>query len=81
MILLDTNVVSELMKAQPEVRVLAWLDRHPRDRVFTSAITRAEVELGVALLPWSKRRDALAAAAQAMFTESAISGPSRGSNC
>lgn len=69
MILLDTNVVSELMKARPEERVLAWLDRYSRDRVFTSAITRAEIELGVALLPQGKRRDALAAAAQAMFTE------------
>jgi predicted nucleic acid-binding protein len=68
-ILLDTNVVSELMKARPEERVLAWLDRHPRDRVFTSAITRAEIESGVALLPQGKRRDALAAAARAMFTE------------
>ncbi len=69
MILLDTNVVSELMKPQSETKVLVWLDRQADGELFTSAITRAEIELGIALLPEGKRRDALASAANAMFTE------------
>jgi hypothetical protein len=69
MILLDTNVLSELMKARPATQVLAWLDRQPRGDLFTSAITRAEIELGIALLPEGKQRDGLAVAARAMFAE------------
>jgi predicted nucleic acid-binding protein len=69
MILLDTNVISELMKAQPDAHVLGWLDRQSRGDIFTSAITQAEIELGIALLPKGRRRDALANAAHAMFTE------------
>ncbi len=49
MILLDTNVMSELMKLRPDTRVLAWLDEQIQSSVFTSAITRAEIELGIAL--------------------------------
>lgn len=68
-ILLDTNVLSELMRPAPAAEVLAWFDRQP-DAVFhTSAITRAEILLGVALLPPGKRRDRLAEAAEQMFDE------------
>jgi predicted nucleic acid-binding protein len=69
MILLDTNVLSELMKARPATRVLAWLDRQPRGDLYTSAITRAEIELGIALLAPGRQRDGLTAAARAMFEE------------
>lgn len=69
MILLDTNVVSELMKGQPDPRVRDWLDRRTGDGLFVSAITQAEIGLGIALLPDGKRREALALAAAAMFTE------------
>ena len=69
MILLDTNVVSELMKPQPDSSVLDWMDRQTKAEVFTSAITCAEIELGISLLPEGKRRDALNKAAHAMFTE------------
>jgi toxin FitB len=68
-ILLDTNVVSELMKGQPDLRVRDWLDRRTGDGLFVSAITQAEIGLGIALLPDGKRREALALAAAAMFTE------------
>jgi len=44
------------------------MDKSRRD-LFTSAITKAEIELGIALLPNGKRRDALALAADAMFAE------------
>ena len=69
MILLDTNVVSELMKPQPEAKVLVWLDRQAGVEVFTSAITCAEIALGIVLLTAGKRRDALASAVNAMFSE------------
>lgn len=67
MILLDTNVVSELMKAEPSPGVLAWIDAASAATLFASAITQAEILYGVALLPSGKRRDALAGAARAAF--------------
>lgn len=69
MILLDTNVLSEVMRARPEPRVLDWLDAQDAAAIWISAVTWAEIELGVASLPAGKRRDALAAAAHAMLRE------------
>ena len=69
MILLDTNVLSEFMRAQPAPQVVAWLDRQPVGEVWTSAISRAEIELGLALMPKGKRQKALFEAARAMFEE------------
>ncbi len=69
MILLDTNVLSEFMRPHPAEAVAAWLDRLPAEHVWISAITRAEIMLGLALMPASKRQAALAQAAQAMFEE------------
>ena len=57
MIVLDTNVISELMKPVPDARVLDWLDRQPRDEIYTTAICEAELLTGVALLPAGRRRD------------------------
>lgn len=68
-ILLDTNVLSELMRPQPAVEVLDWFERQQDVSFFVSAITRAEILLGIALLPAGKRRDKLAAAAEQMFDE------------
>jgi predicted nucleic acid-binding protein len=67
MILLDTNVVSELMKSFPEPRVLSWIDATPTTALFVSAVTQAEILYGIALLPAGKRRDRLAGAARAAF--------------
>jgi toxin FitB len=67
--LLDTNVVSELMKPLPNPAVLAWLDGQPATTLFSSVITLAEIELGIALLPDGKRKEKLAAAASAVFEE------------
>lgn len=69
MILLDTNVLSEFMRPQPSAAVVAWLDAQAAEGIFTSAVSRAEIELGLALLPEGKRQQALAAAARAMFAE------------
>ena len=69
MILLDTNVVSELMKAVPNSNVVQWLDDRIATQIFISSITKAEIELGIALLPDGKRKKMLSEAASAMFNE------------
>lgn len=69
MILLDTNVLSEFMRPQPSASVVSWLDDQPAGEVYTSAITRAEIELGLTLMPPGKRQEALSRAARAMFAE------------
>lgn len=66
---LDTNVLSELMRAQPAPQVLDWFARQQGASFFVCAITRAEILLGIALLPAGKRSDRLAAAAEQMFAE------------
>ena len=67
MILLDTNVVSELMRTEPIDRVARWIAGQPR--LGTTAITHAEILLGVQLLPKGKRRDALQEVANDIFEE------------
>ncbi len=69
MILLDTNVLSELMRPSPEQKVLSWLDAQQELNVWICTITVAEIRLGIALLPQGKRRDFLADLAEAMFQE------------
>lgn len=60
MIVLDTNVVSELMRREPDRAVLAWVDQCPAERVFLTAITAAELLYGIARLPEGARKDILA---------------------
>jgi hypothetical protein len=69
MILLDTNVVSELMRPVPDLGVVAFLDSYPESDVWISAVTVAEICMGIALLPGGKRKDILYAAAEKMFAE------------
>ena len=59
MILLDTNVVSEPLRPEPDSAVIAWIDAQPLETLFLSAITIAELRAGVALLPAGKRRSGL----------------------
>jgi toxin FitB len=68
-IVLDTNVISELMRAEPHPAVLAWVAAQPRALLYTTHITQAEILYGIAALPEGRRRTALAAAAEAMFAE------------
>jgi predicted nucleic acid-binding protein len=70
MIVLDTNVLSELMKPQPEPLVFQWVARQPRPALFTTAVTMGEILSGLELLPAGRRRAALTAAAGALFEES-----------
>jgi predicted nucleic acid-binding protein len=59
MILLDTNVVSEMMRPTPSPRVVAWLDAQIAETLHLSAVSLAELSLGIALLPDGQRKRAL----------------------
>ena len=69
MIILDTNVLSELMRPTPSPRVVAWVAKQPAAELFTTSITEAEIFFGLELLTKGKRREGLLAAAEAMFAE------------
>ena len=62
MIILDTNVLSALMRPVPAAPVVAWLDRQPAESVWITSITLFEARLGLALLPSGRRRQTLEAA-------------------
>ena len=59
MIVLDTNVVSEAMKAQPTPAVREWLDAQVAETLYLSSITLAEMLFGIGTLPVGRRKDAL----------------------
>lgn len=59
--LLDTNVISEWAKPQPDPRVIEWFSEVDEDRTFLSVASLAEIRCGIDLLPAGKRRDRLAA--------------------
>lgn len=69
MIVLDTNVISEIMTPRPNEVVLNWLAAQPSASVFTTATTQAEILYGIRILPEGKRRNDLEAEAQAIFLE------------
>jgi predicted nucleic acid-binding protein len=69
MIVLDTNVLSALMRKAPEGPVVAWLDRQPAESVWITSITMFEARLGLALLPSGRRRQALEAAFARLLEE------------
>lgn len=69
MIVLDTNVVSEMMHPSPCEAVLRWIAGQPTALVVTTTITQAEILFGLALLPEGRRRSELLPAAEQMFTE------------
>jgi len=62
MILLDTNVVSEAMKPEPDPAVRSWLDEQTAETLFLSSVTIAELMFGIGSLPKGKRKDRLTAA-------------------
>ena len=59
MIILDTNVLSALMRTTPEPAVVSWLDRQPAESVWITSVTLLEARLGLALMPIERRRKAL----------------------
>ena len=69
MIILDTNVISEIMREVPQPEVIEWLDDQPARDLFITAITEAEIRTGIEYLPSSRRRRELTAAAESAFGE------------
>lgn len=67
MIVLDTNVLSELMRTRPDTGVVEWINAQPATSLYTTSITEAEIMHGVLLLPKGKRRTAVTAAAREIF--------------
>lgn len=69
MIILDTNVLSALMRTSLDAPVVAWLDRQPAESVWITSITVFEARLGLALLPQGRRRRVLEAAFARLLEE------------
>jgi toxin FitB len=69
MIILDTNVISELIRATSDPGVLAWVNSRPSTQVATTAITAAELYYGVARLPAGQRRQQLAVAVSGLLND------------
>jgi len=68
-IVLDTNVVSELMRVEPSPQVVRWADEQVADDVFLTAVTLAEILFGIARLPAGRRKRSLADLVDAMVTD------------
>jgi predicted nucleic acid-binding protein len=68
-IVLDTNVISELMRSEPDPRVFAWAAAQTRGALHTTSVNEAELLHGIAALPEGRRRAGLAAAVEALFAE------------
>jgi predicted nucleic acid-binding protein len=68
-IVIDTNVISELMRPEPHPTVVAWIAALPSATLFTTSVNKAEILHGIAVLSEGRRRAALVAAAEAIFSE------------
>ncbi len=69
MLVLDTNMLSAMMSAEPVREVADWILAQPSGELFTAAVCQAEILSGIAVLPDGRRRADLAEAARAMFAE------------
>lgn len=69
MIVIDTNVLSALMREVPERPVVEWLDRQAAESIWITSITLFEARLGLALLPKGRRRKALESAFDKLLVE------------
>lgn len=67
MIVLDTNVLSELIRPRPEPRVVEWLSGQARSMLFTTAVSRGEMLYGVLALPEGRRKQQLQEQVSAIF--------------
>jgi len=65
---LDTNVLSELTRAEPALHVREWISHYPLAELFTTSVTVAEIRYGIARLPDGRRKTLLIEAANRMFT-------------
>jgi predicted nucleic acid-binding protein len=69
MIVVDTNVLSALMRRVPDPSVITWLDGQPRTSVWTTSVTILEVQFGLQVMPAGKRRSALMELFERVLTE------------
>jgi len=67
MIVVDTNVLSDLLRSAPESAVLDWFDAQPAANLYTTSVTQAEMLYGARLLPASKRHKQLVQGLEIMF--------------
>ena len=67
MFILDTNVISEILRPAPNETVVTWLESQARHQLFTTAVTQAEILYGITLLPKGNRRQKLLDVAQLIF--------------
>ena len=67
MFVVDTNVISELMRPRPHQDVVAWFDEQRINTLFVTAVTEAEIRAGIAILPMGGRQRGLVAAADRAF--------------
>ena len=69
MLVLDTNMLSEIMRPEPEGKVADWIVRQQSDELFTAAVCQAEILSGLAVMPSGRRRTELEEAARSMFAD------------
>ena len=69
MIVLDTNIISELLRPAPNKQVEAWLSAQDGENVYFTTVGEAELKYGLALLPAGKRRNALSKAVEEILNE------------
>ena len=69
MIVIDTNVVSELMRPTPEPAVMTWFSQQESAQLYLAAVSEAELRAGAAILPAGRRRDRLAAEVDAVIRQ------------
>lgn len=69
MYLLDTNVISELMRPEPDSNVYLWVESQSIYSLFITAITQAEILYGLMLLPNGRRKNRLVKTSESMFSE------------
>jgi predicted nucleic acid-binding protein len=69
MIVLDTNVLSAMMRPTPDEQVVAWLDKQARPSMWISSVTIFEIQFGLRILPVGKRRSLLTKTFEAVLTD------------
>ena len=69
MLMLDTNILSEMMATTPAQKVADWMLEQPSEELFTAAVCQAEILSGIAILPAGRRRADLEEAAHSMFAD------------
>ncbi|MEM7652241.1 MAG: PIN domain-containing protein, partial [Pseudomonadota bacterium] len=69
MIILDTNIISELMRPKPEASVVAWLNAQDENEIATTTITEAELRYGICRLPHGRKREQIQVTVEQILRE------------